>query len=211
MTTFATGPVFWILAALAVAALVVFFERFMDLRRAHVDWQDFLKGVRNVLESGNEEEAIAICEDTPVPIANVTATAIRHRHGSPFALREAVDAQGRTEVGRLERRLASLSVIGQIAPLIGLFGTIMGFIKVMSIVSANEVVPRAELVAAAVNAMVVAAEGLAIAAPVGVMYAALRIRLNKIVSDMETAASEIVGYIVSLQEAESAPAQEAKQ
>lgn len=193
MTTFATGPVFWILAALAVAALVVFFERFMDLRRAHVDWQDFLKGVRNVLESGNEEEAIAICEDTPVPIANVTATAIRHRHGSPFALREAVDAQGRTEVGRLERRLASLSVIGQIAPLIGLFGTIMGFIKVMSIVSANEVVPRAELVAAAVNAMVVAAEGLAIAVPVAVMYAALRIRLNKIVSDMETAASEIVG------------------
>ena len=87
----------------------------------------------------------------------------------------------------------------------------MGFIKVMSIVSANEVVPRAELVAAAVNAMVVAAEGLAIAVPVAVMYAALRIRLNKIVSDMETAASEIVGYIVSLQEAESAPAQEAKQ
>ena len=47
--------------------------------------------------------------------------------------------------------------------------------------------------------------------PVAVMYAALRIRLNKIVSDMETAASEIVGYIVSLQEAESVPAQEAKQ
>ena len=211
MTTYATGPVFWILAALAVAALVVFFERFMDLRRAHVDWQDFVKGVLNVLGSGNEEEALAICEDTPVPIANVTATAIRHRKGSPFALREAVDAQGRSEVGRLERRLASLSVIGQIAPLIGLFGTIMGFIKVMSIVSANEVVPRAELVGAAVKAMVVAAEGLVIAVPVAVMYAALRIRLNKIVSDMEEAASEIVGYIVSQQESKPEPAQEAKQ
>ena len=211
MTTFATGPIFWILAALAVAALVVFFERFMDLRRAHVDWQDFVKGVLNVLGSGNEEEALAICEDTPVPIANVTATAIRHRKGSPFALREAVDAQGRSEVGRLERRLASLSVIGQITPLIGLLGTIIGFIKVMSIVSANEVVPRAELVGAAVKSMVVAAESLVIAVPVAVMYAALRIRLNKIVSDMEEAASEIVGYIVSQQESKPEPAQEAKQ
>jgi len=50
-----------------------------------------------------------------------------------------------------------------------------------------------------------------IAVPVAVMYAALRIRLNKIVSDMEEAASEIVGYIVSQQESKPDPAQEAKQ
>lgn len=193
----ATGPVFWILAALAVAALVMFFERFMELRRAHIDWQDFIKGVVNVLESGNEAEALAICEDTPVPVANVTAAAIRHRKGSLLALREAVNAQGRSEIGRLDRRLASLSVIGHIAPLIGLFGTILGFIAAMRLIGSNEVVPRAEMVDAAVAAMVAAAEGIAVAVPVAVMYAALRLRLNRIVADMEAAASEIVGYLSS--------------
>ena len=58
------GPIFWILVVLAAAAVFVFFERLFELRRAQIDWQDFLKGVINVLESGNEAEALAICEDT---------------------------------------------------------------------------------------------------------------------------------------------------
>ncbi len=193
----AGGPVFWILAALAVAALVVFFERLIELRSAQIDWQDFLKGVKNVLASGNEDEALAICEDTPVPVANVVATAIRHRKGSVLALREAVDAQGRAEIGRLDRRLAALAVIGQIAPLVGLLGTILGFIRAVMLVSGNEIVPRGELMQAAVSSMVLAAEGLAVAIPVAVMYTGLRIRLARIVSDLEGAATEIVGFILS--------------
>ena len=43
------GPVFWILVVLAAAAVFVFFERLLELRRAQIDWQDFLKGVINVL------------------------------------------------------------------------------------------------------------------------------------------------------------------
>ncbi len=191
------GPVFWILAALAVAAVVMFFERLMELRNAQIDSQDFIKGVINVLSSGNEDEALAICEDTPVPVANVVSTAIRHRKGSILALREAVDVQGRAEIARLDRRLASLSVIGQIAPLIGLLGTITGFIKTVMLVNGHEIVPRAELVGGAVSSMVLAAEGLAIAIPVAVMYTGLRIRLARIVSDLEGAATEIVGYILS--------------
>lgn len=196
-----TSPVFWILAAMAVAAIVMFAERFFELRRAHIDWRDFIRGVTNILESGNEEEALAMCEDTPVPAANVVAAALRHRSASSLVLREAVDAQGRSEIARLDRRLASISVIGHVAPLLGLFGTILGFIKTMGIVDANEVIPRAEMMDAAVSSMVVAAEGVAVAIPVAVMYVALRLRLARIVADMEAAASEIVGWILARGEA----------
>ncbi len=189
------GIIFWILVVLAVAAVVIFFERLLELRRAQIDWQDFLKGVMNVLNQGNESEALAICEDTPVPVAAIAATAIRHRKGSLLALREAVDAQGRAEIGRLDRRLASLSIIGQIAPLIGLFGTIVGFVKTVLLVNGHEIVPRAELVSDAVSAMTLAAGGLAIAIPVAVMCAALRLRLDRLVSDLEGAATEIVGFV----------------
>lgn len=193
--TYVGGPVFWILVIMALTALFVFFERLIELRRAQIDWQDFLKGVINVLESGNEEEALAICEDTPVPAATVTATAIRHRKGTLLALREAVDAQGRAEIGRLDRRLASLSIIGHMAPMIGLLGTIIGFIHAVMLVNGSEIVPRAELITAAVSSMVLAAGGLAVAIPVAVMYAALRLRLDRLVSDLEAAATEIVGFI----------------
>ena len=191
------GPMFWILLALAVAALVVYFERFLELRRVQVDWQDFIKGVINVLDSGNEEEALAICDDLSVPVANVVATAIRQRKGSAHVLREEVDAQGRAEIGRLDRRLASLAIIGQIAPLLGLLGTIIGFIKAMMLANGEELVSRADLVGASVEALVSAALGLAIAIPVVVMYGSLKVRLDRFVSELEAAATMIVGYITS--------------
>lgn len=193
--TITGGPVFWILLVLAVIALVTYIERLMDLRRAQIDCQDFLKGVINILDSGNDEEALAICEDTGAPVANVVATAIRQRAGSHMVLREAVDSQGRAEIGRLDRRLATLAIIGQVAPLLGLLGTVIGFIKTVMAVNASEVVSRADLLDGAMESLVVAALGLAVAIPAAVMYGSLRVRLDRTVVDLEAAASQIIGYI----------------
>ena len=193
--TISGGPVFWLLVALAVAAVVIFFERFFELRRVQIDWQDFVKGVINVLASGNADEALAICEDTAVPVANVVATAIRHRDASARVLREAVDSQGRAEIGRLDRRLAALAIIGQIAPLLGLLGTVVGFIKTVLLVNSQELVARADLLNSSMEALLAAALGLGVAIPVAVMYGMLRVRMERIVVEMEAAASQITGYI----------------
>ncbi len=195
--TISGGPVFWILVALAVAAVVVFFERFFELRRVQIDWQDFVKGVVNVLGSGNAEEALAICEDTAVPVANVVATAIRHRDAGAQVLREAVDSQGRAEIGRLDRRLAALAIIGQIAPLLGLLGTIVGFVKTILLVNSQELVSRVDLLNSSMEALLSAALGLGVAIPVSVMYGVLRVRMDRIVVEMEAAASQIAGYFAT--------------
>ena len=193
--TLSGGPIFWILLVMAVAAVVVFFERLIEMRRAQIDYEDFLKGVINVLDQDNEDEALAICEDTAVPVANVVATAIRHRHGSARLLREAVDSQGRAEVGRLDRRLAALAIIGQAAPAIGLLGTLIGFIRTMLLVNSDVLISRADLMGGAMEALVAAALGLIVAIPTAVMYGILRIRMDRLVVELEAAASRIVGYL----------------
>lgn len=195
--TFAGGPVFWILCALAVLAIIIFFERFIDLRRAQVDYQDFIRGIVNVLDAGNVEEALSNCEDISAPVAEVVATAIRHRDDSERALRDAVDAQGRAAIGRLDRRLAVLAIIGQIAPLLGLLGTIIGFIRTVLAANVQEVISRADLLSGAMEALVAAAMGLVVAIPVTVMYSSLRVRLDRTVVELEAAATLIVGYFTS--------------
>jgi len=195
--TISGGPVFWLLVALAVAAVVIFFERFFELRRVQIDWQDFVKGVINVLGGGNAEEALAICEDTAVPVASVVATAIRHRDAGARVLREAVDSQGRAEISRLDRRLAALAIIGQISPLIGLLGTIIGFVKTVLLVNSQELVARADLLNSSMEALLSAALGLGVAISVAVMYGVLRVRMERIVVEMEAAASQITGYIAT--------------
>jgi len=189
------GAIFWILVAMAGASVILFLERFFDLRRARIDFADFVKGVVNVLDRGGEDEALAICEETTAPVAAVVATAVRQRHAPARVLREAVDSQGRAEVSRLDRRLAALAILGQVAPALGLLGTIIGFIRTLMVANSAAIVSRPELFAAATGALLSAAAGLAVAICISVMYGVLRIRLDRLVVDLEAAASQIIGYI----------------
>ena len=196
------GPMFWVLVALAAIAVITYFDRMIDLRRARMDYEDFLKGVFNVLDSGNDEEALSICEDVSAPVARVVATAIRHRNGSARILRESVDSQGRAEVGRLDRRLATLAIIAQIAPAVGLLGTVIGFIRTVLAANSQELVSRADLLTGSMEALVSAAIGLFVGILATVMYGSLRVRLDRTVVELEAAASQVVGYLSAMKEKE---------
>ena len=196
------GPMFWVLVALAALAVITYFDRMIDLRRARMDYEDFLKGVFNVLDSGNDEEALSICEDVDAPVARVVATAIRHRNGSARILRESVDSQGRAEVGRLDRRLATLAIIAQVAPAVGLLGTVIGFIRTVLAANSQELVSRADLLTGSMEALVSAAVGLFVGILATVMYGSLRVRLDRTVVELEAAASQVIGYLSAMKEKE---------
>ncbi|MBR4522762.1 MAG: MotA/TolQ/ExbB proton channel family protein [Kiritimatiellae bacterium] len=193
--TLSGGPIFWILVIMAISAVFMFFERLIEFRRAHINPEDFVKGVINVLEQGNVEEALSICEDTDVPVAAVVASAVRHRASPGRILREAVEATARGEKSRLERRLAALRIMGDIAPAVGLLGTFFGFIGAVMKVNSEELVLRADLINATMTALVSAALGLMVAIPVVVMYGMLKTRMDRLFVEIDTVASRIVGYI----------------
>ena len=195
------GPVFWLLIVLGVTSVLLFFNRLVALRRAQMGYADFVRGVGNVLEQGNAEEALALCDETPAPVARIVAAAVRHRTASARILREAVDTTGRAEVGRFERRLALLAIIAQSAPLLGLLGTIVGMARVVIAVSGQPLVARVDLMGGAMQTLGVAAAGIVVAVSVQVMYGMLRVRLDHLTADLEAAASEILGILAAHREA----------
>ena len=189
------GVVFFILVCLEVITIVVFFERLLHLRRAQVDHADFIKGVCNVLDRDNIGEAVMLCEDTPGPVAAVVLTAIRYKDGSLSALKDAVHNTGRSEISRLERRVVALAVNSQIAPMLGLLGTLLGVIDVVLLL--NDQAPLVESTALAsglMKALVTTAAGLIVAVTSYTMYSMLMVRIERIVLDMEAAASSIAAY-----------------
>ncbi|MBR4652432.1 MAG: MotA/TolQ/ExbB proton channel family protein [Kiritimatiellae bacterium] len=190
--TFAGGPVFWLLAAMLVAAVAIFLVRLLELRRAHIDYVDFIHGVGNLLSGGRVDEALALCDDTAVPVTRVVAAAIRRRADSARALREAIDTSGRVEVGRIARRFAALAIIAQTAPLIGLMGTFFGGIHAVNALNAAALVSRGDLLAGLMEALVSAAAGLLVGIPAQVMYGVLRVRFERLVIELEAAASEVL-------------------
>ena len=194
------GPVFWLLIALGAASVLLFFNRLIALRRAQIDYGDFMRGVGNVLDQNNPDEALALCDETPAPVARIVAVAVRQRTGSARVLREAVDTAGRAEVGRFERRLALLAIIAQSAPLLGLLGTIVGMARVVLVVGGQDLVTRADLIGGAMQTRGAAAAGIVVAVSVQVMYGMLRVRLDHLTADLEAAASQILGILAAHRE-----------
>ncbi len=189
---FAGGPVFWLLVAMGVAAIALFLVRLLALRRAHIDYVDFIHGVGNLLAGGKPDEALALCEETAVPVARVVAAAIRRRADSARSLREAIDTAGRVEVGRISRRFAALAIIAQTAPLLGLLGTFIGGIHTVNALNSSALVVRGDLLAGLMAALVPAAAGLLVGIPAQVMYGVLRVRFERLVIELEAAASEVL-------------------
>src|SRR6516165_7114166 len=123
------GSVFWLILLAGAVAIVVFVERFLHCHRAQINSTEFLNGVRNVLRRDNIVEAISICDATPGPVARLVKTAILNRENGRERVREALEEAGLAEVPRLEEKLNLLATIAQLAPLLGLLGTVLGFIQ----------------------------------------------------------------------------------
>jgi biopolymer transport protein ExbB len=190
------GPVIWLILLAAAIALATFIERVLYCHQSQINSAEFLNGVRTVLKRDNVVEAIAICDATPSPVARIVKTAILNRDRGRDRVREAVEEAGLTEVPRLEEKLNLLATIAQIAPLLGLLGTILGFMDIFSKVQEAGLYAHLEQLSHGIwQALICAAAGIAVAIPVHAGYNYLVSRINKIVLDMERAAAEIVNIV----------------
>src|SRR6058998_1692700 len=131
----------WLLLALSAIVIVVFIERLLHYHRAQINSMEFLNGVRNVLRRDNVVEAISICDATPGPVARLVKVAILNRDKGRDGVREALEETGLIEVPPLEAKLNLLATIAQIAPLMGLLGTVLGFIQVFTTLQTKNTVP----------------------------------------------------------------------
>ena len=190
------GPVIWLILVAAAIAAAVFIERALYCHRSQINSAEFLNGVRTVMKRGNVVEAISICDATPGPVARLVKAAILTRELGRDRVRESVEEAGLTEVPRLEEKLNLLATIAQIAPLLGLFGTIIGFIDVFKHLEEKGLYSNILLMSGGVKqALICAAAGIAVAIPAHAGYNYLVSRVNKIVLDMERAAAEIVNIV----------------
>jgi len=189
----------WVIVVTSAVALAVFLERLLQYHRDQINSTEFLNGVRNILKRDNVVEALAICDATPGPVPRLVKTAILNRDKGREAVREALEDAGAWEVPRLEEKLNLLATIAQIAPLLGLLGTVLGFVTVFRAVQDDGLNAHVGQLAAGIwQALNCTAAGLAVAIPSYAGYNYLVGRVNTIVLDMEQVSSEILN-IVSVQ------------
>ncbi len=187
------GWVFLLILATGAVSIAVFIERLLHYHRAQINSLEFLNGVRNVLRRDNIVEAVSICDATPGPVARMVKVAILNREGGREGMREALEEAGLVEVPRLEEKLGVLATIAQIAPLLGLLGAVLGFMRIFWRVYMTGVpLQPPEFAEGMWQGLLCLGAGIAVAVPAYVGHNFLVSRLNDVLLEMETSSTEMI-------------------
>ena len=192
------GPMMVVLLALGLLGLVIFIERTLYLHRGQIRSTAFLAGLKNILAKRRLVEALTVCEETPGPVAAVVKAALLHADAGADEMRFHVQEAAIVELPSLERRLASLAAIAQVAPLVGLLGTVLGMIETfLAFEKGGNYATAAALSGGMWQALLSVAGALMLAIPAHLAHHFLSGRVRAIVRDVEWSGNEIMKSLLT--------------
>lgn len=159
------GLVMIFILILMVLAMMIVGERFWSLRDKDVIPTELKDQVIQWSKSKHlDAKHIAKLEENS-PLGYVMSSALKNRKLPREAIVETVEDAGRHAVHKMEKPLNWLSVIAEVAPLLGLLGTVIGMIKVFAAINAHGVGDAAHLATGISQALITTAAGLVVAIP----------------------------------------------
>lgn len=187
------GPVMWVLLAFSIVALAVIIERFIALRRARINVNEFLAKIRKaLLVNRSVREAVKICEQYRGPVASIMKAGLL-KYGQPREdVEKTIENAALFELNRLERGLVVLATTANVAPLLGFYGTVSGMIKSFDALAEQGLSNPAAVAAGISEALITTAAGLLIAIPVQLAYNYFTTRISRFVRDIESATNMLL-------------------
>ena len=184
----------WVLLALGFLTVLLAFERVLFLHRGQIRATTFLEGIKNILAKRRLVEALTVCEETPGPVAAVVKAALLHAEADIETMRFHVQEAAIVELPALERRIGSIATIAQVAPMVGLLGTVLGMATTF-LAFEKDYMSASALATGMWQALLCAAGGLMLALPAHVAHHFLSGRVRSIVRDVEWSGNEIMRYL----------------
>lgn len=185
---FGSGPMallLW-LAIFGAAGAAVYFvvDCFITVRPVRIMPQPLIDSVTTAMAEGDVLKALKCCDDEPGPLANVLSAGFSHVEEGFEVIEDAISTSASLETEKLMQKITWLSVVGNLAPMLGLLGTVQGMIAAFGTLAGGA--PDVGLLAQNISqALFTTAAGLTIAVPCVAFYYVFRNAANKIVLRME--------------------------
>lgn len=188
------GPVMVPLAIASIFALALAIERYLSLKRDKIIPPDFMAGLREAMRSsGNDPKAaVDYCENAGGPVGEIFRAGVKKISMGVEHVEKAIEDAGAKEVEKLKRRLKGLAVVAEVAPLMGLLGTVYGMIEAFQRASAAGMGKADVLAKGIYEALVTTATGLTIAIPVLLVYQHLNSKINAAVDEIDEMGTEFI-------------------
>jgi len=190
------GPILWLILALAVPVLAIVVERILYFRRISTDEDKLFARVKNAIEKGHFDEALAICDTVEAPLGALIRAGIENRALADADLKEAVQDAAVRELPQIEHSIQAVNVIANISPLMGLLGTVSGIINSFNVLGQFGAVSDPSVLAKGISeALLTTAAGIVVAVPSMIAYAWLSGKANSVIGRLEGQANDMVRIV----------------
>jgi biopolymer transport protein ExbB len=198
------GPMMLVLLALSVLAFAVIIDRLRAFRLAEQDADVLCEGLRASLTAGDCDGAEGVCKSTTGPAAAVALVGVKQYKQLLDAGASANHAESVSRVmtdyapkvmDMLEKRLNYLSMVGSVAPLVGMTGTVVGMIASFDSMAAVGGLDGGAVAGGISMALVTTAAGLIVAIPAVIFHNVFSRRIERLTLDVEEAANAIINVI----------------
>ena len=187
----AAGWPIWPLIATSVFGVAIILERFWSLRESYVIPQNLMEDVKKLVGSGPIKRDAVEALRANSPLGEIMAVAIENQNSSLEIIKDSIEEAGSQVSYKLERYLGALSTISTVAPLLGLFGTIIGMVELFSSFtsSGHDVAVFARGISIALYNT---AGGIVVAVPAMIAFRYFRSKVDHLVNEMEQQALHLI-------------------
>ncbi len=192
----------WPILLLLVISWGIFIERCVYLGKAGIDKEKLLALLKSQIMAGNIQGAIKVCSGNPTPMTRIIQAGLTKFNRSDAEVQAAMDEAALRELPRLEKRTGYLAMLGNVATLIGLLGTILGLIHSFAGVAGVDPSMKATLLAKGISeAMNCTAFGLITAVPALLQFAVLNGWTQGRLDDINEVSVQVVNLVVAHRQA----------
>jgi biopolymer transport protein ExbB len=206
MTNFGAEWVMWLMLGLSVISVAIMLERAWFYWSVRDDIAALAKDLRGFLAKGDLAAARKRFEGSPSAEAAVVVAGLIEAENGTKAAEEAMGGASALQRLKLERRLAYLGTLGNNAPFIGLFGTVIGVVqafeklgdqRITAAADAANVAAPSEVMTAIAEALVATAIGLAVAIPAVAMYNLFQRQVRGIMANTDALGSLLISHLAA--------------
>lgn len=198
------GFMMYAILVMGIIAIIITVERtFLLYFKANLNKEFFFKSLTASLLNGDLQGMVQICDQNPTPLSKVIKNCLIRllNKGTDADIQAALDEGAITEVPQIEKRIGFLAVIGNVATLMGLLGTILGLIQSFkAVANADAATKAAELTKGISEAMHCTAFGLLVAVPAVLIYSILQSRAQSLIDDINEISIRTFNFILANRE-----------
>jgi biopolymer transport protein ExbB/TolQ len=166
--------------------------------KARINKDDFVNSMHKFLFDGNLQRAVTYCSSSSAPLATIVKSGLLHVDGTEAEIQSAMDEKALIEMPKIEKRTGYLAMLGNVAVLAGLLGTITGLIRAFGAVAFADASEKALVLAKGISeAMNCTAFGLGTAIVGLIAFSLLSGRTQNIVDDINESSVRLLNLILA--------------